>query len=72
MVTKLSPAAPLATARRALLVAHDLSYRQGNRATAVDQVIAESGVARRTFCRHYPTQNDLILAGAANSAAPEA
>jgi AcrR family transcriptional regulator len=62
MDTKLSPGAPLATAGRILLVAHDLFYRQGIRATGIDHVIAESGVAKRTFYRHYPAKNDLILA----------
>jgi AcrR family transcriptional regulator len=62
MDTKLSPGAPQGTAGRILLVAHDLFYRRGIRATGIDQVIAESGVAKRTFYRHYPAKNDLILA----------
>src|SRR5437870_1437547 len=62
MDTNLSPETPLSTAGRILVTAHDLFYRQGIRATGIDQVIAESGVAKRTFYRHYPAKNDLILA----------
>lgn len=62
MNTKLSPGAPPVTAGRILLVAQDPFYRQGIRATGIDQVIAESGVAKRAFYRHYPAKNDLILA----------
>lgn len=47
---------------RILLAAHDLFYREGIRATGVDRVIAESGVAKLTFYRHYPSKNDLVLA----------
>ncbi|MDB5988308.1 MAG: TetR family transcriptional regulator [Nevskia sp.] len=46
---------------RILLAAHDLFYREGVRATGVDRVIAESGVAKLTFYRHFPSKNDLIL-----------
>jgi AcrR family transcriptional regulator len=45
-----------------LLTAHDLFYRDGIRATGIDRVIAESGVAKVTFYRHFPSKNDLILA----------
>ena len=55
------PHAP--TARdRILLAAHDLFYRDGVRATGIDRVIAESGVAKLTFYRHFPSKNDLIRA----------
>ncbi len=47
---------------RILLTAHDLFYRDGIRATGVDRVIAESGVTKVTFYRHFPSKNDLILA----------
>ncbi len=47
---------------RILLVAHDLFYREGIRATGVDRLIAESGVAKVTFYRHFPSKNDLIRA----------
>lgn len=45
---------------RILLTAHDLFYREGIRATGVDRVIAESGVAKVTFYRHFPSKNILI------------
>ena len=54
---------PSATPRqRILLTAHALFYRDGIRATGIDRVIAESGVAKATFYRHFPSKNDLILA----------
>jgi AcrR family transcriptional regulator len=49
-------------AERILLTAHDLFYREGIRATGIDRVIAESGVTKVTFYRHFPSKNDLILA----------
>lgn len=45
---------------RILLTAHDLFYRDGIRATGIDRVIAESGVAKVTFYRYFPSKNDLI------------
>ena len=47
---------------RILLTAHDLFYRDGIRATGVDRVIAESGVAKKTFYRYFPSKDDLIVA----------
>jgi AcrR family transcriptional regulator len=49
-------------ASRILTTAHDLFYRYGIRATGIDRVIAESGVAKKTFYRYYPSKNDLIIA----------
>lgn len=46
---------------RILLTAHDLFYREGIRATGINRVIAESGVTKVTFYRHFPSKNDLIL-----------
>ncbi|PRC91764.1 TetR/AcrR family transcriptional regulator [Solimicrobium silvestre] len=45
---------------RILLTAHDLFYRDGIRATGIDRVIAESGVAKATFYKYFPSKNDLI------------
>ena len=45
---------------RILLTAHDLFYREGIRATGIDRVIAESGVTKVTFYRHFPSKNFLI------------
>lgn len=47
---------------RILLTAHELFYREGIRATGIDRVIAESGVTKVTFYRHFPSKNDLIQA----------
>lgn len=53
---------PLPARERILLTAHELFYRDGIRATGIDRVIAESGVAKVTFYRHFPSKNDLIRA----------
>jgi len=55
------PSTPAARVR-ILLTAHDLFYRHGIRATGVDRVIAESGVAKLTFYRHFSSKNDLVRA----------
>ena len=56
-----TPTTPTPGARaRILLTAHDLFYRDGIRATGIDRVIAESGVAKLTFYRHFASKNDLI------------
>jgi len=47
---------------RILLTAHDLFYRDGIRATGIDKIIAESGVSKVTFYRHFPSKNQLISA----------
>ena len=60
-----SPVPPVresAARQRILLTAHDLFYRDGIRATGIDRVIAESGVTKATFYRHFPSKNDLVRA----------
>ena len=47
---------------RILHAAHDLFYRDGIRATGIDRVIAQSGVAKVTFYRQFPSKDDLVLA----------
>lgn len=42
--------------------AYELFSRFGVRAVSVDQVIAQSGVAKATLYRHYPTKEHLALA----------
>lgn len=49
-------------AERILAVASDLFYRQGYRATGINEVIKESGVAKATFYNHFPTKDDLCYA----------
>ncbi|MEP6504448.1 MAG: TetR/AcrR family transcriptional regulator [Betaproteobacteria bacterium] len=55
-------ATPPSPRDRILRVAHDLFYRDGIRATGIDRVIAESGVAKVTFYRQFASKDDLILA----------
>jgi AcrR family transcriptional regulator len=47
---------------RILAAAARLFYRDGLRATGVDRIIAESGVAKMSFYRHFPAKADLIRA----------
>lgn len=42
--------------------AYDLFSRHGIRAVGIDRVVAESGVAKMTLYRHYPTKDKLALA----------
>ncbi len=46
---------------RILEVADELFYREGIRAIGVDRIIAESGVAKTTFYRYFPSKDDLIV-----------
>ena len=45
---------------RILRVALELFYRHGVNSVGVDRIIAESGVAKMTFYRHFPTKCKLI------------
>lgn len=45
---------------RILLKAHELFYRHGIRATGIDRIIAEAGVTKVTFYRHFASKNVLI------------
>jgi AcrR family transcriptional regulator len=47
---------------RVLAVAYDLFSRRGIRAVGVDSIIAEAGVAKMTFYRHFRSKSDLVLA----------
>ncbi len=47
---------------RILMTAPDLFYRQGYRATGINEVIEKAGVAKATFYAHFPTKDDLCLA----------
>lgn len=53
---------PVPARDRILQTAHDLFYRDGIRATGVDKLIAESGVAKLTFYRHFASKDDLVRA----------
>lgn len=45
-----------------LSVASELFYKQGIQATGVDQIVAESGVAKMTLYNHFPSKDDLVSA----------
>jgi len=47
---------------RILEVGTDLIYRQGYRATGINEVIDKSGVAKATFYKHFPSKDDLYEA----------
>jgi len=47
---------------RILDVASELFYKQGYRATGINEVIEQSGVAKATFYKHFPAKDDLCLA----------
>jgi AcrR family transcriptional regulator len=47
---------------RILETAFRLFYARGLRAVGVDTIIAESGVAKATFYKHFPAKDDLVVA----------
>ena len=47
---------------RILQAAFPLFYRHGVRGVGIDRVIAESGVAKATLYKHFPSKDDLTLA----------
>jgi AcrR family transcriptional regulator len=54
---------PVGAARdRILETATRLFYARGLRSVGVDTIIAESGVAKATFYKHFPAKDDLITA----------
>ena len=55
-------ARPSAARERILDTAFPLFYARGIRAVGVDPIIAESGVAKATFYKHFPAKDDLVLA----------
>lgn len=71
---------------RLLRTASDLFYREGIHSVGVDRIVAEAGVTRATFYRHFPGKEALVeaylgvedayirslFAGAAASGAPAA
>jgi AcrR family transcriptional regulator len=47
---------------RILETASELIYREGARAVGVDRIVAESGVAKMSLYRWFPSKDDLIVA----------
>jgi AcrR family transcriptional regulator len=54
--------APTSPRDRILETASSLFYAQGYRAVGIDRIIADSGVAKMTFYKHFPSKDDLIAA----------
>lgn len=48
--------------RRLLDTASRLFYAEGVHAVGIDRVIAEAGVAKATFYKHFPSKDDLVRA----------
>ena len=53
---------PSAARDRILDAAFPLFYAHGIRAVGVDRIIADSGVAKATFYKHFPAKEDLVVA----------
>ena len=53
---------PSAARERILDTAFTLFYARGIRGVGVDLIIAESGVAKATFYKHFPSKEDLVVA----------
>jgi len=47
---------------RILATARDLFYRNGYRATGINEIIRKSGVAKATFYAHFPSKESLAYA----------
>jgi AcrR family transcriptional regulator len=62
MTTGTTPSAGSAARARILDTAIGLFYARGLRAVGVDTIIAESGVAKATFYKHFPAKDDLVVA----------
>ncbi len=55
-----TPALP--ARQRILNVARELFYREGIRAIGIDTIVGQSGVAKMTLYRHFPSKDDLVVA----------
>jgi AcrR family transcriptional regulator len=56
------PPAPTNGKERLVHKAIDLFYRQGFHAVGLDQIIAEVGVTKTTFYKHFESKDDLVIA----------
>ena len=61
-MTTTQPARVSSARERILETAFRLFYARGIRAVGVDTIIAESGVAKATFYKHFPAKDDLVVA----------
>jgi AcrR family transcriptional regulator len=62
MATRTTPSGTSAARERLLRTASELFYREGIHSVGVDRIIAEAGVTRATFYRHFPSKEDLVEA----------
>jgi len=62
MATRTTPSGTSAARQRLLQTASELFYREGIHSVGVDRIIAEAGVTRATFYRHFPSKEDLVEA----------
>jgi AcrR family transcriptional regulator len=53
---------PSAARQRILDTAFVLFYARGIRAVGIDLIIADSGVAKATFYKYFPSKDDLVVA----------
>ena len=62
MAKRITPDGASIPRERLLRTASELFYREGIHAVGVDRIIAEAGVTRATFYRHFPSKEDLVEA----------
>ncbi|WP_331767004.1 TetR family transcriptional regulator [Embleya sp. NBC_00896] len=53
---------PVKARDRLLATAEELFYAEGIRAVGIERILAESGVGRASFYRHFPSKDDLVVA----------
>jgi len=53
---------PLTPRNKILLIASQLFYREGFHSVGIDRIVAESGVAKMTLYKHFPSKEELIVA----------
>jgi AcrR family transcriptional regulator len=56
------PASKVPMRERIVAAATELFYAQGIRAVSAEKIIAQVGITKVTFYRHFPTKDDLIVA----------
>src|SRR3954470_20701752 len=62
MMTAVAGRKPSEARQRLLATASGIFYRDGIHSVGVDRVIAEAGITRATFYRHFPGKEHLVLA----------
>lgn len=62
MATRTTPSGASEARERLLRAASELFYREGIHSVGVDRILAEAGVTRATFYRHFPSKEDLVEA----------